>query len=140
MIDEENQIFYIVFENDKDHRTKVWWYPDGTEIIWPIRTAQIEPISGPLFLNGPRTGPNIPVKAYDLAHTDNAIKEGKAAKEEIFVGDVYFDKALKARVKILNKNEKDAFTVQGRFQIVQQYPVIHRTVPIRTILIVFWEF
>ena len=71
-----------------------------------------------------------------MAHADNAFKEGKAAKEEIFVGDVYFDKALKARVKILNKNEKDAFTVQGRFQTFQHHP----DGPIRTILLVFGEF
>ena len=48
---------------------------------------------------------------------ENATKEGKANKEEIFVGDVYFDNAIKARVKILNKNETktDAFSVKGRF-------------------------
>ena len=31
----------------------------------------------------------------------------------MFIGDVYFDKSLKARVKILNKSEKDAVTVKG---------------------------
>ena len=64
-------------------------------------------------------GLNIQVKIYDLNHdADNATKEGKTNKKEIFIGDVYFDNAIKARVKILNKNEtkKDAFSVKGRFK------------------------
>ena len=49
----------------------------------------------------------------------NATKEGKANKQEIGVGDVYFDNGIKARVKILNENEEkeDAFSVKGRFEI-----------------------
>ena len=62
------------------------------------------------------TGLNIHDKAYTWSRDDSGIFAagwGKIDAEEIFVGDVYFDKSLKARVKILNKSEKDAITCKG---------------------------
>ena len=95
MIDEENQIFYIVFENDKEHRTKAWWYLNDRSFIH-------------------FTGLNIRDKAYTWSRDDSGIiAGGKIDAEEIFVGDVYFDQSLKARIKILNKSEKDAITFKG---------------------------
>ena len=113
MIDEENQIFYIVFENDKEHRTKAWWYlnqgfPD--EDGRPRTKAD----GGRFLVHS--TGLNIRDKAYTWSRDDSGIFAagwGKIDVEEIFVGDVYFDKSLKARVKILNKSEKDAITCKG---------------------------
>ena len=57
---------------------------------------------------------NIPDKAYNWSRDEfGAISTGKIDVDEMFIGDVYFDKALKARVKILNKSEKDAVTFKG---------------------------
>ena len=62
------------------------------------------------------TGLNIHDKAYTWSRDDSGIiAGGKIDAEEIFVGDVYFDQSLKARVKILNKSEKDAITFKGTY-------------------------
>ena len=110
MIDEENQIFYIVFENDKEHRTKVWWYLDSQPFSREVRRpcASLRVV----------TGRDIPDKAFEWSRDNSGTITagwGKIDAEELFVGDVYFDKSLKARVKILNKSEKDAVTVKGKW-------------------------
>ena len=60
---------------------------------------------------------DIPDKAFEWSRDNSGTITagwGKIDAEELFVGDVYFDKSLKARVKILNKSENDAVTVKGK--------------------------